>query len=111
MIVYKIDRQTQASASTQIKDMSVVLDEMAPTLEILQKLLTEHGQSISTPTIDRYRIDLQQAIDSATKLNRDIAEKAQQLCSVSDQATKHLASIDEHFGAVLRDQPSPAAQV
>ncbi len=106
MIVYKIDRQNQASASSQIKDMAVVLNEIPESLAILQNLLTQHRQSISTPTLDNFGANLQQAVEGATKLTKIIAENSQRMCTVSDQASKHLVAIDEHFGSDLRTEPN-----
>lgn len=109
MIVYKIDKPVHTNASTRIKDMTTVLEEIPTTLKILQDLLNEHQQSISTPTIDAYRDKLQQMVSVASELTKSISDKSRQLVSASDQATKHLVAIDEHFGAVLRD-PSKNSQ-
>ena len=111
MIVYKIDRQNQASASSQIKDMDAVLREIPESLAILQNLLTQHRQSISTPTIDNFGANLQQAVEGATKLTRIIAENSRRMCVVSDQASKHLLAIDEHFGSDLRTESESSPQV
>ncbi len=47
MIVYKLDKPTQIKADEQIRDMKVVLAEIAPTLRMLRDLLAEHKASVS----------------------------------------------------------------
>lgn len=106
MVVYRIDKASHTKASSQIKDMSAVLDEISRTLEVLQKSLDEHQKAISTPTIDEFRDVLIQMTNNGVTLTRRIAEYSQQLCTVSDQATKHLVAVDEHFGSVLREKPA-----
>lgn len=107
MIVYKIDKQPHAKVNSYIQDMAIVLEAIAPTLESLQEALKQHGAAISAPSIDDFRDDLQQAISSAVKLANTISADSQKLATVSDQASKHLVAIDEHFGAALRG-PSTA---
>ncbi len=102
MIVYKLDKPTYASANSQIKDMHRVLSEIAPSLEILSRLLKEHANSISTPTIDNYRANLQQTVDNAVQINKIIAESAQKLCAISDQMSNQLSVIDQTL-----ENPSP----
>lgn len=97
MIVYKLDKSVHASASKQIKDMHQVLNEIAPTLEVLKQLLNEHGRSISTPTVDNYRAHLLQTVDYAIDVSKVISENAQQLCAVSDQASRYLITVDEQI--------------
>ena len=104
MIVFKIDKTSHTTASSQIKDMSAVLEEIATSLELLQSALDEHERAISTPTIDDFRGVLQQMTANGVTLTRRIYEYSQQLCAVSDQATKHLVALDEHSGAALRDK-------
>lgn len=109
MIVYKIDKQPHINANTQIRDMARVLEEIAPTFELLQELLTKHASTISSPSINNFRDELQRNTYEAIRLSRTIAKNAQKLTSVSDQAGKHLSAIEEHFGATLRqDQPVAA---
>lgn len=104
MIVYKVDKSSHAKTSAQIKDMAAVLEEIAPTLQVLQKLLNEHGNTISTPTVDEFRNSLQHTIATTIPQVRRIADQAQQLRTVSDQASKHLVAVDEHFGGALREK-------
>lgn len=112
MIVYKIDKQSQVSASAQIRDMSAVLTEIPNSLQILQDLLAQQGATISSPSIDGFRSDLLRDITDATRLTREISERSQRLVAVSDQAGKHLAAIEEHFGAVLRTtQPAQTPEL
>ena len=102
MITYQIDKATMTNASSQIKDMAVVLKEIAPTLQILLNLLDEHEKSLSTPSVDAYRTRLKRLVADAITISKSIAEKSQQLCVAGDQAAKHLSAIEEHFGATLR---------
>ncbi len=106
MIVYKIDKQAHARANNRVREMDAVLRELAPTLQILSEILSEQSEAISSPTINAFRADLIQRINIAVTQTSKIAEDAQRLVAVSDQAGKHLSAIEEHFGAQLRN---PAA--
>lgn len=111
MIVYKIDKQPHASVNSQIRDMKAVLDEISPTLQTLQSLLSQQGSSISSPSINNYRNALLEQVGQAISQTRTIAQNAQKLVSVSDQAGKHLVAIEEHFGAVLRSPNAAVSEV
>ena len=111
MIVYKIDRQPHAKANSEIRDMMAVLAEIAPTLQSLNDALVEHEASISTPTINSFRNELRQSVQEAEAMARKIVDHAQKLISVSDQAGKHLAAIEEHFGAALQNKVAEEATV
>lgn len=104
MIVYKVDKQTQARTSSHIRDMDVVLSEIAPTLQTLQDLLNQLASSVSSPSINRYREDLQGAISQTIVLANVITKNTQKLVSVTDQAAKHLSVVEEHFGSLLLDK-------
>lgn len=104
MIVYKIDKQPHIQTNTQIRDMARVLEEIAPTLELLQELVAKQSSTISSPSINNFRDELQRDIYETIRLARKISESSQRLVSVSDQAGKHLSAIEEHFGAALRQK-------
>lgn len=110
MITYKIDKTSQIRVTSQIKDMAAVLQEMPNTLQVLHELLEDQKSTISSPSINQYREDLQIAIVKAIEQTRAIAEESQKLAGVSDQASKHLSAIEEHFGAVLRNDSKSAAE-
>lgn len=110
MIVYKIDKQPHGRTNTKIRDMDAVLREIAPTLQTLGKLLDEQSSSISSPTLNAFRSDLQQRVAHAAVQTARIAEDAQRMVAVSDQAGKHLSAIEEHFGAQLRSRHVEASQ-
>ena len=105
MIVYKIDKQPHVSASTQIRDMDRVLVEISPSLQRLQELMYQHDAAISSPTIASYRDELQDLISEAIDLTQMIAVRTQKLINASEQAGKHLGSLEEHLAAVLRNKP------
>jgi hypothetical protein len=104
MITYRIDKQTNSNINSELKEMLAVLGEIAPTLKSLHDLVAQHEASISTPTINAYRDELRLKIVQAIELSREITEDTPKLISVSDQAGKHLAAIEEHFGAALREE-------
>ncbi len=104
MITYKIDKQAHAKINNQIRDMKPVLAEIVPTLQMLQELLKEHEGAISSPSINNYRAELQESLRKTIAFADDIAEPTQKLIAVSEQAAKHLAAIEEHFGGVLREK-------
>lgn len=110
MIVYKVDKQSQISASTQIRDMANVLSEIPNSLQILQDLLDQQGAAISSPSIDNYRTELRREITEVIEHAQEITERSQKLVAVSDQATKHLTAVEEHFSAVLQGANSPNTQ-
>lgn len=109
MITYKIDKVSQTKVSSQVRDMDAVLQEIPNTLQVLIELLEQQSATISTPSINQYRNTLQQDIVRAIEQTRTIAENSQRLASASEQASKHLSAIEEHFGAVLRSN-APAEQ-
>lgn len=106
MIVYKIDKQSHARANNRIREMEAVLQELAPTLQILSEILSDQSETISSPTINAFRADLQQRINTLVPQVSKVSSDAQRLVAVSDQAGKHLTAIEEHFGAQLRNTPS-----
>lgn len=106
MIVYKVDKSTHVEANTQIKDMGSVLSEIAPTLRLLKELLAEHETAITSPSIDRYREELREMVAEAAQLAHHIAINAQRLSSVSDQASKHLVSLEEQIAGALQTRES-----
>lgn len=105
MIEYRLDKHTHAKANSQIRDMAAVLDEIAPSLNVLNTTLSQHKYAINSPAIDRFRTKLQLMILEAMDLTKKIAEEVQRLQNVSEQAAKHLATIDDHFEAALSDKP------
>lgn len=109
MITYKIDKQAQADASKQIRDMEAVLNEIAPSLQLLAEAIARHEAAIASPSINNFRYDLQKMVNDAIVTTRSIAQNAQRLVSVSDQASKHLVAIEDHFGAVLRQPATTSA--
>lgn len=102
MITYKIDKPTHAKVKSQIKDMDAILSEIPNSLQVLLDQLEELGTTISSPSINSYRADLQRRVSDAIVATQQIAQDSQKLVVVSDQAAKHLSAIEEHFGAVLR---------
>ena len=105
MITYKIDKQPNAATNTQIREMSAVLAEIPATLRVLLETLSQHESVISAPSINNFRYELQKMVEDAIENTANIAELSQKLSAVSEQAGKHLAAVEEHFGSVLRDQP------
>jgi hypothetical protein len=101
MIAYKIEPKSQAEANDEIKAMDGVLSEIATTLKILQNLLKQHETSISVPSLDSYRQDLQNMIPEAIRLTHLIATNSRKLYSVSDQVTKQLANFDGQVRTAL----------
>lgn len=104
MIVYKIDKQTQSKANSQIRDMATALAAISPTLQTLQQVIAQQSASISSPSINTYRDELQQSINDAIELANRITDNSQKLAAVSDQAGKHLAAIEDHYTNVLQDE-------
>lgn len=111
MITYQIDKLSHQKLNSEIRDMSPILAEIAPTLQTLLSVINQHGGTISTPTINSFRSDLQDLITKTTAMSRTITEDVQKLVTVSEQAAKHLAAIEEHFGAALRSAPKEISEV
>lgn len=108
MITYRIDKQALADANTALREVAVKLNDMIDSLQSLQNTLGEHESAISSPTIKNFRDELLESVAEAVDLVSGISEQSQKLSGVSEQAGKHLAAIEEHFGASLRDRSSPA---
>jgi hypothetical protein len=102
MIIYKIDKQSHDKTNTQIKEMERVITEMSPQLQKLHELIIQHESTISSPSISNYRDQLQDLIVEAIDLTQVIALKSQKLVNVSEQAGKHLTSLEDNLGVVLR---------
>jgi len=105
MITYKIDKQPNSAANTQIREMSAVLAEIPATLRVLRDVLNQHESAISAPSINDFRYQLEKMVEDAAETTKNIAELSQRLSAVSEQAGKHLAAVEEHFSAVLRENP------
>jgi hypothetical protein len=108
MITYKIDKQPNTTVNTQIRDMGVVLAEIPKTLRVLLDLLATHESAISAPSINNFRYELEKSVEAAIDNTTSITDLSQKLSAVSEQAGKHLAAVEEHFGSVLRDNPTTA---
>ena len=105
MITYQIDRKALHKLNTEIREMSPVLAEISPTLQTLLDMVSRHASTINTPAINEFRNDMQDVLTKAIGMTRAIVEDTQKMVSVSEQAGKHLAAIEEHFGTTLRDIP------
>lgn len=108
MITYQIDKPSQTKVNSQIRDMENVLGEVPNTLQVLLELLEEQGSTISSPSINNFRAELKRVVSESITQTSRIADDAQRLVNVSEQAGKHLAAIEEHFGAVLRQSAKSA---
>lgn len=65
MIVYKIDKQARAQCQTTgIREMDAVLREMAQRYRFSIRIFEEQKDSISSPTINAYRAELVQRINT-----------------------------------------------
>lgn len=104
MITYKIDKPTQAKVSSQIRDMAIILAEIPNTLKVLLELIDEQETTISSPSINLFRAELKRGVIEAIERTQVISDDSQKLVNVSEQAGKHLAAIEEHFGSVLRNK-------
>lgn len=115
MIVYKLDKPTQMKADAQIKDMSSVLSEIAPTLRILRDLINDHQTSLYEKNINQYREELQLMITESIRLTHLIAINSQRLSTVSDIAAKQLSAVDDQIAAALKGRSietvTPQSQV
>ena len=114
-MVYKVDPEAHAKANTEIKDMERVLAEIPTTLSILQKLLSEHEVALTTPSLNKYRRDLQNMIPEAVRLAHLIAVNSQRLSSVSPQVVQQLVALDNNVRSALvtktvQTQPKPQAE-
>ncbi len=102
MIVYKVDKLPNAKANSQIHDMSNVLKEVATTWQVLKDAIDQQESALSSPSINNFRNDLQLMISDGIRLAEAIAENSEKLVMVSEQASKHLTAIEDHFSAALQ---------
>ncbi len=104
MIEFIVDNRSHSTVSNQIKDMELELREVVATLKRLQKALSQHELAISSPSVIEYRDELQETVSSALSMAQTINLQSQKLINVTEQASKHLISLEEHIGSMLRDR-------
>ena len=102
MITYKIENSAQAAINGEIREMATQLASIAPTLQKLQSIINRHESTISSPSLTEFRADLQKMVNDAAVLSKKISENSQTLVEVSEQTAQHLASIEAHYGSLLK---------
>lgn len=104
MIVYKVEDKPQSEVHDQIRNIATEVATIAPALQKLQSIVSKHENTISSPSIVEFRKNLQKMAEDASELNKRISENSLILVEVSEQASKHLASIEQHYGTILEDK-------
>jgi hypothetical protein len=110
MIVYKLDSEQERDSSVAINDMAAVLAEIAPTFRILEELLSKHEASLSTPSINRFRKDLQNMLPEAIHMAHLISTNSQILAGVSQQASKQLAAVEANAKSSMIGTSEPVKE-
>lgn len=105
MIIYKIDNQAQdTKLNTELRQVAAELASVAPALQRLQSIVNKHEETISAPSIAEFRNNLQRMVSDASLLTQRISQNSLTLIEVSEQASKHLISIEDHYSKMLRDR-------
>lgn len=111
MIEYKVENSSQTITNSEIREMAAQLASIAPTLQKFQSIIGKHESTISSPSIALFRSDLKKMVNEATALTRKISENSQTLVEVSEQTTKYLASIEDHYSEVLKPRTSSSLEL
>lgn len=101
MIEYKIDQKPNSAATSHIKDMDAVLREIVTTYEIMLDVVNQQEEALSSPTINNFRKELKAQIVQAMELSGNIVDNSRKLVIISEQASKQLLAIEDHFSNTL----------
>lgn len=101
MVEYKIDLQSNSTATKHIKDMDAVLSEIANTYEVILEVLSQQETALSSPIIDGFRRELKEQIEDAMDLSAKIVDNSRKLVLISEQASKQLSAMEETFNTTL----------
>jgi hypothetical protein len=105
MIIYKVDdKPIDENLNVQIREIATELAAMAPKLQNLYSIVTKHGDTISAPSIVEFRRNLQRMVGDASTLTQRISQNSLTLIEVSEQASKQLTAIEQHYSTILRDR-------
>lgn len=108
MIEYKLDKETNNSATAHIRDMNAVLKEISTTYQILLDVVEQQETALSSPSINNFRQELRTSVRQGISLAETITENSAKLVIISEQAGKHLAAIEDRFSAALEKPASRA---
>jgi flagellar hook-associated protein FlgK len=104
MIIYKIDNQNKdATLNVELREVARELASVAPVLQRLQSIVNKHEETISAPSIVEFRNNLQRMVSDASSLTQRISQNSLTLIDVSEQASRYLTSIEEHYSKILHD--------
>jgi flagellar hook-associated protein FlgK len=104
MIVYKVDNQNKdAHLNAELREVAAELASVAPVLQRLQSIVNKHEETISAPSIVEFRSNLQRMVSDASSLTQRISQNSLTLIDVSEQASRYLTSIEEHYSKILHD--------
>lgn len=101
MIEYKLDKGQSSDATAHLKDMEAVLKEVSTTYQILLDVINQQESALSSPSINHFRMQLRESIKRAINLSENISDSSAKLATISEQASKHLSAIEDHFSAAL----------
>lgn len=106
MIEYKLDHKPNSVATSHIKDMDSVLREIANSYEVLLDVIDQQESALSSPTINNFRNQLKERVLKGIDMSNAIVEDSRKLVVISDQASKQLQAIEEHFSSALEKHDS-----
>jgi flagellar hook-associated protein FlgK len=105
MIIYKIDNQIQdTNLNAELREVASELASVAPVLQRLHSIVNKHEETISAPSIVEFRNNLQRMVSDASSLTQRISQNSLTLIDVSEEASRYLTSIEEHYSKILHDQ-------
>ncbi len=106
MIEYKLDKESNNSATAHIRDMDVVLKEISTTYQILLEVIDQQEMALSSPSINNFRKELRTTVRQSILLAESVTENSAKLVIISEQAGKHLSAIEDRFSAALEKHTS-----
>ena len=105
MIIYKVeDNEIDESLNVQLREIATELAAMTPKLQNLHSIVAKHENRISAPSIVEFRNNLQRMVSDASSLTQRISQNSLTLIEVSEQASKQLTAIEQHYSTILRDR-------
>ncbi len=104
MLVYKVDTQDGKEINSEIRQIANELATLTPTLRKLKSMVTRHISTIDSPSITQFRDNLNRMLGDAEMINQRVSENSLMLVEVSEQASKHLISVEQHYEAILKEK-------
>lgn len=104
MLVYRIDTQDGKEINNEMRQIATELATLTPALRRLKSAVARHSHTIDSPSITQFRENLNRMLADAEVLNQRVSENSLFLAEVSEQASKHIISVEQHYNTILKDK-------